>query len=458
MPSLHPSANIHALHSFPTRRSSDLGIDILPKQKTIIIGKINYKHNPSFSFRSTFFINNADTAYNNWHKTNYFFEGYHSNAHSFHWLLPANKYFQKHPEYFALIDGKRNPSQPCLSHPAVYNIMLANLRKEIAAYPHINIWSVSQNDGYNYCHCNICEAVYKKEGGYMGVLLPFVNKFAIAFPNKTISTLAFLFSDEPPKTIKPERNVEIVYCTWNTSRKIPISKSKDERSQQVRRQLKEWKKLTDNILVWDYISNFVHSLYPFPNLQTIQPNLEYYRSLQIERMFQQGIGYMQGEFSELKGYLVCKLLWDINIDREKLTEDFVNHYYGPASPYILSYLKSLEKEVLKDEEDLKMTSHALLHKDGYLSSSNRAHYHQLFSKAEAATKNTIYYERVVQERLALDYADINIAAYTRNTSINSFNKKIESFIQDAKKYGIHFLNEARDTPAKKMEMFKNARK
>src|SRR5690606_41370057 len=83
MPSLHPSANIHALHSFPTRRSSDLGIDILPKQKTIIIGKINYKHNPSFSFRSTFFINNADTAYNNWHKTNYFFEGYHSNAHSF---------------------------------------------------------------------------------------------------------------------------------------------------------------------------------------------------------------------------------------------------------------------------------------------------------------------------------------------------------------------------------------
>ena len=37
--------------------------------------------------------------------------------------------FKKHPEYFALYNGKRTTLQPCLTHPEVFKIFLTNLKK-----------------------------------------------------------------------------------------------------------------------------------------------------------------------------------------------------------------------------------------------------------------------------------------------------------------------------------------
>jgi hypothetical protein len=48
-------------------------------------------------------------------------------GHTFTWLVPAKIYFDQHPEYFALIGGKRTAAgnQLCTSNPEVKQLILA---------------------------------------------------------------------------------------------------------------------------------------------------------------------------------------------------------------------------------------------------------------------------------------------------------------------------------------------
>ena len=73
-------------------------------------------------------------------------------------------YGKKHPEYFALVNGKRQPryaSQPdrvklCVSNPAVWKQIVANWAKQKTRSKFIN---VCENDSGNYCECKNCRAL-----------------------------------------------------------------------------------------------------------------------------------------------------------------------------------------------------------------------------------------------------------------------------------------------------------
>ena len=81
------------------------------------------------------------------------------------------------------------------------------------ANPNRKIISVSQNDGnFTYCQCDNCKKIDEAEGGPSGSIIYFLNKLAARFPDKEFSTLAYLYSMNPPKNIKPLPNVNIMLC------------------------------------------------------------------------------------------------------------------------------------------------------------------------------------------------------------------------------------------------------
>jgi hypothetical protein len=47
--------------------------------------------------------------------------------------------------------------------------------------------------------------------------------------------------------------------------------------------------------------------------------------------------------TELRQYLLAKLLWDTTIDIQATTNDFLRGFYGKAAPYISEYLDLLSK-------------------------------------------------------------------------------------------------------------------
>ena len=90
-------------------------------------------------------------------------------VHTFDSLVPTAKYFDEHPEYFSLIDGKRRReydglvTQLCMTNPAVLRIATLKVRDWIkAGRVHADdklIASVTVNDSGNHCKCVPCKTV-----------------------------------------------------------------------------------------------------------------------------------------------------------------------------------------------------------------------------------------------------------------------------------------------------------
>ena len=133
-------------------------VKIIPEQKNITLGVINNTQVPVITFRDTHYRGTWDPEYTEWHKLDHEPDGgrpaWGMWVHTFNELVPPSTYYDQHPEYFAMVKGKRIPTQPCLSNPAVLEITINNLRKKIAQRPDAKYWSVSQNDNKDYCTCD----------------------------------------------------------------------------------------------------------------------------------------------------------------------------------------------------------------------------------------------------------------------------------------------------------------
>ena len=74
-------------------------------------------------------------------------------VHTFSRLVPPEKYFKDHPEYFSLVNGKRQNgyAQLCCTNPDVIRICTEEIRKAMRAQPQATVFSVSQNDCDKHC-------------------------------------------------------------------------------------------------------------------------------------------------------------------------------------------------------------------------------------------------------------------------------------------------------------------
>src|SRR5690606_874898 len=115
-------------------RMYSASVKIVPKQKNITLGTINDTQVPVITFRDTHYRGTWDPEYTEWHKLDPEPDGGRPDwgmwVHPFNELVPPSTYYGQHPEYFALVKGKRIPTQPCLSKPAVLEININNLRKK----------------------------------------------------------------------------------------------------------------------------------------------------------------------------------------------------------------------------------------------------------------------------------------------------------------------------------------
>lgn len=424
---------IYAVSSFLERFA---GVQVLsaevvhvPAFKTLRVpANLDWTCVPPFSFRSTHYRDTWNPFYADWHKLHHLPNGGHPDwgwwVHTFNNLVPPDQYYQEHPEYYAEINGNRVPTQLCLTNPDVFKITVENLRKAVEERPELTHWSVSQNDNVSYCQCASCRELDEKHGGQMGSLLTFVNAVADSFPDKVISTLAYQYSRKPPVGLVPRENVNIMLCTIELSRSESIATSDDAAS--FRDDLEGWGRLTDDILIWDYVIQFENLVSPFPNLHVLQPNLQYFLEQNAFKHFQQGNREVGGEFAELRSFLISKLLWDPYSDVDSLKQIFLEAYYGSASPYIRRYIDQQTAALVESGSRLDIFGHPFQAMETWLTPELMKDYIHLFDRAEeAVTDQPDLLQRVKIARMPLQYAQIEIATrlgtapggmYQKNTS------------------------------------------
>lgn len=383
---------------------------VIPRSRNLKLPALELRGHSPNTYRNVNGQFAQDPDYRDFHRLNViddmFARGYY--VHTFQKLVPWQEYFKEHPEYFAWLNGKRVIDQLCPSHPEVQKIIISKLEQEMKAQPEKKVWSVSQNDNFSYCQCEQCQKIIEEEGSPAGPILRLVNSVAARFPDKIISTLAYQFSRRAPKLTRPADNVQIMLCTIELNRSRPIAE--DPTSASFIRDLEDWSQLTENIYLWDYTVNFAHSLSPFPNLHTLKPNIQLFARYGVGQHFQQSNTGTGHEFSELKNYLLAKLLWNPEAEVEAIIKEFTDGYYGPAAPWIRRYLYHLQSEILKTGEWLDIYGPPNDHQNTFLSEENTRAYNEYFDRAEEAVADRPeFLLHVRTARMSLQYAEMEIA-------------------------------------------------
>lgn len=381
-------------------------VKLIPINQTVIIPQIDLLENPTFTYREPHYYEPTIDNYAHWHKLvdSEDKKMWGMFVHTFHFLLPPDKYFKEHPEYFALRNNMRVPQEACLSNPDVYKIIVEELRRRMNENPDAKYWSVSQNDDDDFCQCDNCRKIDEHEGSPSGSIITFVNKIAREFPDKIISTLAYRYSRKAPKFITPEKNVNIMLCTIECFRTKPLNE--DETGLLFVQDLSDWSKITDNIFLWDYVVQFSNLVSPFPNFQVLQPNIQLFAKYGVKMMFQQGAGRTRNtEFGELRTYLISKLLWNPYLNVDSVMNDFLSGYYGNAGKFIGEYIELMKNELIKSNAKLWIYSNPVEQMNDFLKPELIDEYNQIFDKAEKSVAyDSVYLKRVKLARTPLIYA------------------------------------------------------
>ena len=224
--------------------------------------------------------------------------------------------------------------------------VIKNVRAQLEKYPTTTIVSVSQNDTDARCRCANCVAIDNEEGSPAGTLLRFVNAvaadLAADFPNLTIDTLAYDYTQTPPKITKPADNVCIRLCTFHCHFTHPLTDESCAENARFCRDLEAWSEICDNIHIWDYTTNFAFYIPTYANLHVLQANMQYFAEHNVKGMFTQGNrNSTSGEFGELRAYLLSKLMMNPYMGEEEYyahMDEFLAAYYGDGWAYIRMYI------------------------------------------------------------------------------------------------------------------------
>lgn len=335
------------------------GVTHIPRRKTIDTAGLEIFHRPTFRYREPHFscVLDAEWAARNRVNGHSFpltaahggrvkYAGF---VHTFAELMPPREYFERHPEYFAEVEGKRVPAQPCLSHPEVLEIVIRAVRQKLREDPEARIVSISQNDCNGYCTCASCRARDMEEGSPSASIIAFVNAVAqrleTEFPTILFDTLAYSYSIVPPNTLRPRANVIIRLCHLNAPcDSHPIESCAMNRT--YAEQIRQWTARSAEVFVWDYYTNFAHYFMPYPNLDAIAADLALYARSGITGIFGQGDATPMkgsGDMAELRAWIMARLLWRPDLDPHELIAEFLRLYYGPAAGPIGEYLELLHE-------------------------------------------------------------------------------------------------------------------
>ncbi len=377
-------------------------------------------------------------------------------VHSFYALVPPEQYFDAHPEYYSMVDGKRvcQRSQLCLTNPEVIKIATENAKHYLRQNPQATLISVSQNDCYNPCECPECAKIDAENGSHAGSLMYFVNAVAAGieeeFPHVVVDTLAYQYTRKPPKVIRPRHNVCVRLCSIECCFGHPmatcnhvasfgkIAKTSDSTFQE---DLIGWGKICNRVYIWDYVTNFAHYWLPFPNFHVLGPNMRFFAENNVKGVFEEGNQHsVSPDMTEMRTWLLAKLLWNPDFDVEQGIYEFAEAVYGSAAAEIRAYIKLLETRVTEGNIHFGIYEFPFV---GYLDPETLSKAQELLAAAQA--KQLSLSQRVYVEKAALC---VEYAIVAQNVLMGQKDlDRVDAMLEKARTLGINRVSEWLDWDA-----------
>jgi hypothetical protein len=321
--------------------------EVIPSEPNLAL-EIDISESPDFYSRRIWYNWGTwgynDQPYRQWCQRNRATQGFRLNSgHAYGNILTSNaEQFAAHPEYFALIDGKRVTTggdlKFCISNPGVRKLVVAHAVNVFKAEPTLDSISMDPSDGGNWCTCDAC----LKTGRVSDRVLILANDVArainqLGLGEKYVGMYAYN-EHSPPPSVKADPHVIVSVTTAFLRGGLSFDQI-----------LNGWEKQGATMGVYDYLSVVAWD-WNLPrgakggNLAAIADSLP--------RFHQRGVRFYDAESGDCWGpcglgyYLASRLMWEIDdaAKTEAIVEDFLDKSFAGSREPMREFYRLINQD------------------------------------------------------------------------------------------------------------------
>ena len=334
------------------------GGDHVPEAKKLILTEIDHIEAPDFLRRALPYTQNRRPEVKRWLLRNRIGSSIRLvHGHNWKHSIPAS-YHEKHPDWFALRDGKRvvpvGRYKLCTSNKGMIQAFAEKAIQAFDSNKNLKCYSLSPADSGGWCECDRCTATDEISPlGRQSITsrtIKFYNEVAKIVhrkhPDRIVCGYVYSVYAFPPKKqqVKLEPNL---YLVWAPSMDYGFTLFRPELQQLWDKTLKEWSQITDNLGYYDLCVNLSNgSGAPNP------PGAKILKFI-FPRLKQQGVKslYLYGEsawgHAGLLNYTLARLMWDADADVDAIIDEFCHLAYGKGATEMSQIYQLLDVELEK---------------------------------------------------------------------------------------------------------------
>jgi hypothetical protein len=278
----------------------------------------------------------------------------------FQLAIPADKYFKTHPEYFALLKGKRvckGRVQRCLSNPDVqkiYEDMVYEYTKNGYHY-----FFGAEDAQHTFCQCDNCRKMGTVDGKYKETNLvhSFFSRIASRVLKRNPDAKYFMHIYNDYRKVPTAGDIKYppamlgAYCSHGRCYVHEFNDPECASNKMQYAEFRGWQKFCPNVYLRDYIQVAKCEYAPFeyivgkdiknlvkigaagwtdecpPAYGRLQPRLQKQYPLAVDQWLSNWPTY----------YVAAQVGWDSKTNTDKLMTDAYTKYYGEAAEPMLKY-------------------------------------------------------------------------------------------------------------------------
>lgn len=256
-------------------------------------------------------------------------------SHAWQTIIAENKAaFDAHPEYLALVGGRRQGEQLCVSNAALRALVVRWALDYFEKNPASDMVSVDPSDGGGQCECEHCAKIGNTSERAFGLANEVARAVAKKHPHKLVGLYAYNEHSEPP-SFALEPNVYVQLTAGFTRGRYTFDEL-----------LELWPQKCANMGYYEYLSVWP---WDFDKLPGGRGNDLAYIGRQVRLYHARGATSLDCESSSNWGlngrgyYVAHKLMWDPTADVDALLADFYDKAFGPAAPAMKRYYERFDR-------------------------------------------------------------------------------------------------------------------
>lgn len=302
---------------------------------------------------------------------------YEGDYHNMQEIFPVEKYFDQHPEYYALIKGKRTKeayahgANICYSEPNTIKIAAQTAIDYFKANPDAESFSFAPSDASKWCECEKCRKLFlappypqietpeiwgkdffdiwggdiRSSALYFNWLSKVGDEVKKVYPDKIMGTLGYDGYTLPPilhKEIVVNRSIHPFLCMTLADLWHP------EHKKACYWLVGEWGKRVDSLGLYDYAYGHGNVL---PRIYTplVQEMIQFGIKNNVKAVT--GEVYPSWGLDGPRLYQSARIFWNPNVDSSAVLNDWCEHMFKEAAEPMKKHFLQCEKQWVNTDQD-----------------------------------------------------------------------------------------------------------